>query len=112
MLATLNLALAGTNLMRPYWTGLRATLRLASDGIGAALFCWLLKAGIVTEIAVRGMSPERALQIRDAVNLWLVRSFPLAVTFGLVIAAVDVYRIVRIAGKDRRFAPGVPATVI
>src|SRR5450432_353116 len=39
LLAICNMALAGWNLMRPYWTGLRATLRLVTDGIGWALFC-------------------------------------------------------------------------
>jgi hypothetical protein len=112
LLATLNLALAGANLMRPYWTGLRATLRLASDAIGSALFCWFLKVGILTEIAVRGMSPEKALQIRDVVNLWMLRSFPIAVIVGVVIAAVNIYRIIRVTGNDRRLTPGVPVTVV
>jgi len=51
LLGVFNLALAGVNLMRPYWTGLRASLRLVSDGLGCVLFCWFLKANILAEIA-------------------------------------------------------------
>ena len=43
-LAAANVAIAGVNLFRPYWTRLRASLRLLADGLGAGLFCWLLKA--------------------------------------------------------------------
>jgi hypothetical protein len=112
LLAVFNLGLAGVNLMRPYWTGLRASLRLVSDGLGCVLFCWLLKANILAEIAVHGVSPERALQIRDAANLAMARSFVMAVIFCVVMAAVNVHRIVRVTGKDRRLVSGVPATVV
>jgi len=112
LLALFNMALAGTNLMRPYWTGLRASLRLVSDGLGCVLFCWFLKANILAEIAVHGVSPETALRIRDGANLAMARSFAMAVIFCVVMVAIDVHRIVRVTGKDRRLTPGVPVTVV
>jgi len=112
LLGVFNLALAGVNLMRPYWTGLRASLRLVSDGLGCVLFCWFLKANILAEIAVHGVSPETALRIRDGANLAMARSFAMAVIFCVVMVAIDVHRIVRVTGKDRRLTPGVPVTVV
>jgi hypothetical protein len=64
------------------------------------------KAGIFTETAGRGTKPENTLQIRDFVGLWMVRSFLFAVTVGLVIGAVDVYRIVPVIGKGPAFRCG------
>ena len=96
VLTLANAGLAGVNLARPYWTGLRATLRLLSDGAGSALFCWLLKANIVAGIAVANVSSERALELTNVINLWMGRMFPVAVVVGVVIACCDVYRIVRL----------------
>ena len=112
LLALLNMALSGVNLMRPYWTPLRATFRLATNGIGSALFCWLLKAGILQEIVVRNAPPARLLEITHAINLWMSRSFLITLGVCVVIATTDVYRIVHVNGKDRHSAPGVPAVVV
>jgi hypothetical protein len=112
LLAVFNLALSVANLMRPYWTGLRATLRLVSDGCGSALCCWFLKANILTELTVRGVSAEKTLQIRDAANLWMQKWFLIAVVVGVIIAATDIYRIIRVTRKDRRLLAGVPVTVV
>jgi hypothetical protein len=111
-LAWLNMAVSGVNLVRPYWTGLRATFRLATDVIGCALFCWLVKANVLEGIFVPNASPARLLEITRAINLWMARSFPMAVIVCVVLAAVDIYRIVRVSGKDRIAARGVPATAV
>jgi hypothetical protein len=111
-LAIFNLALSGVNLMRPYWTGLRATLRLVTDGLGCALFCWFLKANIVAEIAIHGVSPETAQRIRDGANLAMARSFAMAVIFCVVMVAIDVHRIIRVRSKPTPLGSTVIAAVV
>lgn len=112
LVAIFKMALAGVNLMRPYWTGLRATLRLVGDSLGCALLCWFLKANILAELSIRGVPPEKALQIRDAANLAMARSFTLAVIFCVVVAAVDVYRIIRVRSRPAPLGSAVIAAVV
>jgi len=112
LLAVLNLAVSGVNLMRPYWTGMRATFRLATDCTGVALFCWLLKANVLEGIVVPNVSPARLLEITHAINLWMARSFPFVVVLGVVIAATDIYRIVRVRSKPSRLGPAVTAAAV
>jgi hypothetical protein len=112
LLAIFNLALSGVNLMRPYWTGWRATLRLVSDSLGCALLCWFLKANILAELTIRGVSPEKALQIRDGANLAMERSFAMAVVFCVVMAAIDVHRIIRVRSKPVQLGSAVIAAVV
>ncbi len=95
-LALVNTALSAVNLMRPYWTVPRATVRLLSDGAGAALFCWLLKAHILAGIVAANVSSDRALQITDAVNLGMASILPVAIAVSAVIALVDGFRIARV----------------
>ena len=87
VLTLANAALAAVNLMHPHWTGWRAALRLATDCAGGALFCWLMKADVLA-----GM---------NAINGWLEKSFPVAVAVCMVIAAVDVYRVLRVSRKPK-----------
>ncbi|MFN7992612.1 MAG: hypothetical protein U0Q18_03380 [Bryobacteraceae bacterium] len=98
----MNAALSVTNLMRPYWTRARASLRLAVDGAGAVLFCCLLKANVIAGITIAGASAARALQIQEAIQVWLERLFPWAVLAVAVILACDLYRIIRVNGKAGR----------
>lgn len=98
-------AIAVVDLMRPYWTLWRATLRLVADLAGSALFCWLLKANILSGITAVNVSPERALQITNTINLWMTRAFPVAVTVGALILCFDVYRVVRLKEAIIRPAP-------
>jgi hypothetical protein len=37
------------------------------------------------------------LQLTAAINFWMVKMFPAAVIFGVVIAVVNIFRIVRVA---------------
>ena len=92
-------ALSAVNLLRPYWTGLRALARLAIDGAGAALFCWFLEAGVLAKLDIAGVDPSRAVEIKDAIQLWMERAFPLAVIGVMVILAFDVYRVIWVTRK-------------
>jgi hypothetical protein len=96
-----NAALAAANLMHPYWTGMRAALRFATDCAGGALFCWLMKAPVLVGISATSLPPERAAALTNTINGWLEKSFPMAVSVVLVIAAVDIYRIMRLNRTPR-----------
>lgn len=111
-LAVLNLGLASVNLMRPYWTPWRATLRLLTDGIGWGLFYWFMKANILAELVIPSIGPERALQIRDNANLFMAKSVPIVLIFGVIIGAFDVYRIVRTRAKPVQLGPAVIAAIV
>src|SRR5437899_990378 len=63
ILAVVNTVASGVNLFRPYWTWVRASIRLASDCVGSVLFCWLLKADILVAISVRNVDPAKTAQI-------------------------------------------------
>jgi hypothetical protein len=93
-----NVALAAVNLMRPYWTRRRALLRLASDGCGSALFCWMLKANVVVSLSVAGVRPERTAEIVRELALWCGRGMPIAVAIGVGVAFWDARRVWRVNG--------------
>jgi hypothetical protein len=94
-----NMAASAVNLFRPYWTWVRATIRLVSDCAGSVLFCWLMKANIVASISVANVAPERTAQIAHAINWWSAKMFPFAIAVCVLIALVDAYRIVRVRTK-------------
>jgi len=96
-LALINAVLAGVNLARPYWTVLRASFRLATDCAASALFCWLLKAGVLGQISGANISAARALEITNALNLGMAKVFPVVLATGVVIALVDARRILRVS---------------
>jgi hypothetical protein len=95
-LAVANVALAGVNLFRPYWTRLRASLRLLFDGVGGALFCWLLKAQILAGISAPGLPAPKAVELTNVLNAWMARTLPWAIVTMLVILGFDAYRIIRL----------------
>ncbi len=109
LLALANIATSGANLLRPYWTRIRAGARLATDVIGSALFCWLCKSEILVGIIVPGVAPEKLLEITRAINLWMSRSFAIAFIIGVVIAVFNVRRIIRAKTTAARFTGGVAA---
>jgi hypothetical protein len=96
ILALANAALAAANLMHPYWTAPRALLRLGTDCAGGALFCGLMKADVLTGISVASLTAERSAAWTNIINGWMEKSFPIAIAVCAIIAAVDVYRILRI----------------
>jgi hypothetical protein len=91
-----NSALSAVAFTRPYWTTERAILRLLTDGVGSALFCWLMKANILIGFTIANVSPERTAEISNIINMWAVKLFPFAVTMGIWIACANGYRIVRL----------------
>lgn len=103
-LALGNAALSATNLLLPYWTITRAKLRLFSDGVEAALFCWLMQANILAGIAAANLAPEKALAITHAINGWMTTLFPAAIVVGLVVIATGIYRIMRLHSAACRIA--------
>jgi hypothetical protein len=100
LLSLVNIAMAAISLFRPYWTRLRASIRLASDCAGSALFCWLVKSDILVGLAVPNVAPAKTVVITNAINMWMSRAFPIAVAIGVVIAAFDVHRIIRVKATD------------
>jgi len=95
VLALINAVLAGVNLARPYWTVLRASLRLATNGAASALFCWMMKASVLAEITGADIPAGRALEITNAIHLGMAKVFPVALAAGVFLAIVDARRILR-----------------
>jgi hypothetical protein len=104
-LALGNAALSSANLLHPYWTMTRAKLRLFSDAVGAALFCWLMQANILTGISAANLSTEKAIGLTQAINHWMTTLFPAAIVVGLVVIATGIYRIVRLKPAEGNSLP-------
>jgi hypothetical protein len=110
LLAFVNIGLAIANFARPYWTAPRASIRLVCDIAGSVLFCWLLKANLLVEIAGANIPPVKAAQLTGAINFWMARMFPLAIIVGIVIALVNIFRIVRVSAPNSH-VPGETAAM-
>jgi hypothetical protein len=98
-ISVLYATLSSVNLMRPYWTRARAWTRLALDAAGSFLFCWLFRADLVESLKIVNVDPARTLQIRDSIQWWMGRAFPLALIAVMIALAPDVYRIVKVSRK-------------
>ena len=101
LLALANAGLAAMNLIHPHWTAQRALLRLGADCAGSALFCWLMKANVLAGLSVASLSAERSAALTSMINGWLTKAFPMAVVVCVVIATVDVARILRLNRKPQ-----------
>ena len=95
-LAAANVPLAGVNLVRPYWTTRRASLRLVLNYLGAALFCGLLKAQVVAGISAPRLPASKAIELTTVINLVMARMLPWAIVIMVVILCIDAYRIMRL----------------
>jgi hypothetical protein len=100
-LAVANTAASAANLFSPYWTLSRAAIRLATDSIGAVLFCWMLKANVLLGITVTNVASEKTKHLVDAINWWIDKMFPFAIFACAVIVAVSAYRVIRVRAKAR-----------
>jgi hypothetical protein len=98
-----NLAASIMNLIYTHWTQESATMRLGSDAVGGAIFCWFLQAHIFLGFSAPQLSIEKAQQWTTAINWWTEKMAPFAVLAVAIIVAVDVYRIIRL---KRSHAPG------
>jgi hypothetical protein len=96
VLAAANAALAAANLLHPYWTVRRAALRLLCDVSGAALFCWLLRAHIVTSFSASSLTAEKSLKVTQAIEFLMDKAFPWAIVVSVAVAAAGIYRVVRV----------------
>ncbi|HEX3985614.1 MAG TPA: hypothetical protein VHX13_03300 [Acidobacteriaceae bacterium] len=96
-----NAVLSSLNLVRPFWTAQRITVRLLVDLTGAAFFCWLLRANIVAAVVSPTFTPEKALAVTQSMNQWLARMFPYAVLVCLLVAAANLWRYVHLKKKPR-----------
>jgi hypothetical protein len=94
--AGVNTAASAVNLFRPYWTPVRASLRLVSDLIGGVLFCWVMKANIVAGLSITNVPPEKAAHIANAINWWSAKMFPFAIVACVLILVTNAYRIFRV----------------
>jgi hypothetical protein len=110
-LAIANAAFACANLMRPYWTPLRAGVKFTLDGVGAILFCWLLKANIVAAVVLPDGSPGSAHELAATINLWAFRVLPGAIVVGVIIATINAFRIVCLTDWRRARASGAMAVL-
>lgn len=97
LLALVNAALAAVNFARPYWTIVRASIRLLTDATTSVLFCWLFLSKIITVARITGtnITAARSAEISDAINGGMERVFPIVLAVGVVILMVDAYRIYR-----------------
>lgn len=100
-LTVANAVMASINLVRPFWTTARITARLLIDIVGAAFFCWLLRANIVAAVVSPTFTPEKALAVTQSMNQWLARLFPWAVVVCILVAAANLWRYVHLKKKPR-----------
>ncbi len=104
-------AFSMVNLFRPYWTRLRATVRLFTDGMGWGLFAWLCKTNLIAEITLPNVAPEKTMHAANAINWWMSLSFPFIIAGGVLVVLLDMYRIVRIKDTATPSAGGLAALV-
>ena len=97
-----NIGLSALSLKWPYWTVSRATWRLLIDGAGGALFCWMLAANVLIGIEGAGVSAQRAIEITNAINLWMAKALAPAIIVSVIIVCVDAYRIIRLRNSATR----------
>jgi len=102
VLGLLQAALSAANLRYPYWTRLRATLRLLSDAAGATLFCWMLATNMFADFLLTDTANHKSLQLASTLNQWLSKSVPFAILACLAIIGYDVYRILRHSANSAR----------
>lgn len=101
LLAVARIALACVNVVRPYWTRLRAGLRLAVESASLVLLLLVLRAGTWVEVALRGrppVTPEGVAKLAIFAR-WI--NLSLAVTLA-VIAVVGVFEGIQAARRLRR----------
>jgi len=96
LILLLTAAIAAFSLFRPGSARSRAAMRLVNSVLGGILFCWLLNSSIITAIKAPNLTAQKSIEIANAANHWLITSLPIGVIAVVVIAAIDVYRIVRI----------------
>ena len=105
-------ALSAVSLLHPYWTLRRAVARLLIDVAGSGIFCWLLQANILASIVIATVPPDKAVEITNAINLWMGKSLPFGIIVGVIVAVCNAYRIRRISKTAGTPAHGMAAMTV
>jgi len=110
ILAIVNIVASSTNLLHPYWTRMRASMRLITDAGSVALFLGLCRANIIASITVPDTSSERTAQLAATINHVASQVWPVVLGVGLIVIGADIYRILRAGETDGRLVPdgGMP----
>ncbi len=98
-LALANATAAIANLREPYWTTLKAAIRLFTDCAGGALFCWLLKVNILVGISASSLTAAQAISLTKTINTVVAQCLGPTILVSLLIASFDVYRLLRLRPK-------------
>jgi hypothetical protein len=108
ILTAANAVASAINVFHPYWTVTRASIRVISDCIGSALFCWLLKGPyVLAGLSSPDVPPEKMAHIVNAINWWASKMFPFAVVACVLIVLGNAYRVLRVrsnAGSSGLFS--------
>lgn len=105
LIAIANILLAAVNLVRPYWSWLRASLQLVLTVAGSAVFCWICRVDILAQVAAPNLPEARAVEIVNAINFNVSRSFPFVVIACVLIVALSgVGRLIRLRSTGKRLA--------
>ena len=106
-----NIAFSSFNLVRPRWTMTRATLRLVSDAVGSALFCWLMVLHPLASITGLHIPPDKGIALVASINDGMARLMPYAALVGVAIALGNGYRLFRLRSERVRggAGPGGPS---
>lgn len=105
LIAIANILLAAANLVRPYWTWLRASLQLVLTVAGSVAFCWICRLDILAQVAAPNLPATRAEEIVNAINFNVSRSFPFVViACVLIVALSSVGRLIRLRSSRKRLA--------
>jgi hypothetical protein len=96
LIAIANIVLAAANLVRPYWSWLRASFQLVLTVAASVAFCWICKLNILAQVVAPNLPSSRAAEIVNAVNFNVSRSFPFVVIACVLIVALSgVGRLIR-----------------
>jgi hypothetical protein len=60
----------------------------------------LLRSSILAGIAAPNLTPQRAIEITNAVNQWALTVFPLGVILSVIIMAIEIYKVARAKAQD------------
>ncbi|MGA7567034.1 MAG: hypothetical protein WBW53_13345, partial [Terriglobales bacterium] len=92
VLATVNLGLSVQNLFRPYWTRLRGALRVVTDTLGSAIFCWFLKSQVLVGMAAPGMTAAKGEALTNWINVMMANLFWYAVVVSVLMFAINLWK--------------------
>jgi len=90
------LAMAGANLLRPWWTPVRAALQLALNLAGLVPLALLIRVESWVHVASTRLTPERVAAVTRSLDVSLRGMFLLIGLFVVIACVQDVVRLVRL----------------